>query len=569
MNKQSTNKAVLGMLVLSLLGLPSCVDNDYDLSKDINMSVTVGGDNLTVPSSDTKDITLEKIFDLEEGSAVQADADGNYALKQTGERSDTQVSIDRVIIGSDAVSVTPASVDLAFHEITDSELEADVSTSTKFHVEKNGVTPDVIQLSEADVAMSASLNMRVEGTRGLTLKSGFVITFPKYLTVVPQDDRVEMNGQNLIFKNDIEVLPTSQLSIPLSVTHIDFENMKSGNGLIEVGHLLIDDEVEVKGTATTAGGNDVRMSLTTAFNIEQIELTSVVAKVDPEINVNISPISINNIPDFLKDEKVTVNMTDPRIFLTVSNDSPIEIDFKATLTSSKEGTLLATVQVGEQPNPVVIPGHVTDYVICLHRQSGDVEGADASVTVSDLNELIKTIPDEIRIKDVQAKAADKLVELTLGSTYQVNTDYEINAPLQFNDGTTIVYNDSFTGWQGDLEDIYVKELVVSLEATNTIPLGMEMTVEAIDAEGKVLDEVATAVSERIQAGTPEAPSVTALDITLKTTHPEAFKKLDGLKYAVSASSSAETAGQILNKEQHLRLDKMVIKVKGGVTVDLN
>ena len=32
------------------------------------MTITVGGDNLTIPASNTKDITLDKIFDLDEES---------------------------------------------------------------------------------------------------------------------------------------------------------------------------------------------------------------------------------------------------------------------------------------------------------------------------------------------------------------------------------------------------------------------------------------------------------------------------------------------------------------------
>ena len=104
----------------------------------------------------------------------------------------------------------------------------------------------------------------------------------------------------------------------------------------------------------------------------------------------------------------------------------------------------------------------------------------------------------------------------------------------------------------------------------TLFVGDRMAVmDAVDTEGQVLDDVTAVVSENIQAGTPENPVVTSLNITLKTSNPEAFQKLDGLKYSVSAHSSAQTAGQVLNKEQHLRLDKMVIKVKGGVTVDLN
>lgn len=49
-----------GLFALSLLGITACVDNAYDLSKDVDMTITVGGENLSIPGSNTDSITLEK-----------------------------------------------------------------------------------------------------------------------------------------------------------------------------------------------------------------------------------------------------------------------------------------------------------------------------------------------------------------------------------------------------------------------------------------------------------------------------------------------------------------------------
>lgn len=156
-----------------------------------------------------------------------------------------------------------------------------------------------------------------------------------------------------------------------------------------------------------------------------------------------------------------------------------------------------------------------------------------------------------------------------GTTYNVKADYEINAPLQFNEGTNIVYSDVIDDWNKDVKDLFVKELVVTMDAKNTIPLTMNMDVKAIDKNGAVLNNISTEVSSQIAAGTMENAKVTALQITLKSTDANAFKELDGLKYEVSATPSAETSGKVLNKNQSLRLENMTIKIKGGVTVDMN
>lgn len=570
MKKRLTNKTFSCAFVLLSSCMLSCVDSEYDLSKDLDMTVTVGGENLTIPASNTKNITLEKIFDLNEESTVKADADGNYALSQTGKGSNTRVSIEEITIKSSEIALQSARTELNYMMSPSGTLEATVNDKTSFSIDKRNITTDVTELYSSDVIMPASLRMNIEGSNSLTLKKGFQIEFPDYMTITTTDQRVKITGSVLTFIQDINVSQNSALYIPIQVTRIDFESMGTGKGLVAPGHLVIADDINISGTSTTTGGSAIQMIMDTEIKIDEIQLTQVTAKVNPEINVSIDPIAINNLPDFLKDEQVRIDMTDPKIYLTVSNTSPVEVNFSGVLKSYKGGKLLASVPVGQSPNLITIPGNQPDeYIICLHRLNKNVEGADASVTVENLNDLIETIPDEIRMDNIEAKASDKRCTIVLGSTYNVKTDYEINAPLQFNEGTNIVYSDVIDNWNKDVKDLSVKEVVITMDAQNSIPLTMNMEVKAINKNGTVLNSISTEVSSQIAAGTMENAKVTPLEITLKSTDTNAFKELDGLKYEVSATSSAETSGKVLNKNQYLRLENMTIKIKGGVTVDMN
>mgnify|MGYP003199774832 FL=1 len=570
MKKRLTNKTFSCAFVLLSSCMLSCVDSEYDLSKDLDMTVTVGGENLTIPASNTKNITLEKIFDLNEESTVKADADGNYALSQTGKGSNTRVSIEEITIKSSEIALQSARTELNYMMSPSGTLEATVNDKTSFSIDKRNITTDVTELYSSDVIMPASLRMNIEGSNSLTLKKGFQIEFPDYMTITTTDQRVKITGSVLTFIQDINVSQNSALYIPIQVTRIDFESMGTGKGLVAPGHLVIADDINISGTSTTTGGSAIQMIMDTEIKIDEIQLTQVTAKVNPEINVSIDPITINNLPDFLKDEQVRIDMTDPKIYLTVSNTSPVEVNFSGVLKSYKGGKLLASVPVGQSPNLITIPGNQPDeYIICLHRLNNHVEGADASVTVENLNDLIETIPDEIRMDNIEAKASDKRCTIVLGSTYNVKTDYEINAPLQFNEGTNIVYSDVIDNWNKDVKDLSVKEVVITMDAQNSIPLTMNMEVKAINKNGTILNSISTEVSSQIAAGTMENAKVTPLKITLKSTDANAFKELDGLKYEVSATSSAETSGKVLNKNQYLRLENMTIKIKGGVTVDMN
>ena len=61
-----------GLLFLSMfsVSITSCVDNAYDLNKDVDLTITVGGD-ISMPGSSTEKITLEKIFELDDDSDIK------------------------------------------------------------------------------------------------------------------------------------------------------------------------------------------------------------------------------------------------------------------------------------------------------------------------------------------------------------------------------------------------------------------------------------------------------------------------------------------------------------------
>ena len=121
------------------------------------MAITVGGDNLTIPASNTKDITLDKIFDLDEESTVKTDAAGNYALIQSGEGSNTQVTIEDITINSNEIALQSARTELNYEVSLDGTLTATVSDKTSFSIDKKNITTDVTALYSSDVIMPASL----------------------------------------------------------------------------------------------------------------------------------------------------------------------------------------------------------------------------------------------------------------------------------------------------------------------------------------------------------------------------------------------------------------------------
>ena len=100
MNKRIMNYAAIGAYALGLFGLNSClkVDDTYDLDKDIDMTITVGGD-LILPGSSTEKMLLGDLLELEDDGIIKAnEATGDYALIQKGESTSTNINVNKAEI---------------------------------------------------------------------------------------------------------------------------------------------------------------------------------------------------------------------------------------------------------------------------------------------------------------------------------------------------------------------------------------------------------------------------------------------------------------------------------------
>ena len=73
------------LLVMSGFLVTGCSDSDYDFN-NIDATIGIGGDGLELPVSNTDNIKLSEVLDLEENGSVVADASTgfNYVFRQQG-----------------------------------------------------------------------------------------------------------------------------------------------------------------------------------------------------------------------------------------------------------------------------------------------------------------------------------------------------------------------------------------------------------------------------------------------------------------------------------------------------
>ena len=613
MNKRRLIPAALWVTAISPLFFASCVDDSYDLSKDIDMTVTIGG-NLSIPGSNTEEFTLDQIMDLEdhsdnpEDSVIRVDANGDYRLLQKESSDPTDVSIDPVDI--DNPECEPDTTTLDFTTVAGTaDLEAEVEDVTMhFTFEKTDVTTDIVSISSAGVDFEANLTLRFDllsqNVDEITLKKGFTIEMRmegqteanNMDLVLLNNNDYELDGQTITFKNAQTIRKGKTLRVP--VRFLGIQNFPEGQGLYEPGHFLMKTNVIANGTASTAnvGAGNVQVNLINDAEVPSFTLQEVTGIFDPDVDITVDPVTVNDVPDFLDEDGNNLDLKNPYIKLTISNETPLDVNLTADIIRVKDGQEDTPIKIGsttaDRDSIILYAGAENRPTVSTYYLSREAmpEYDNPSNHIyniemgDDIYRLIQTIPDEIKLENIEAKALDKEYTVSLGedgAQYVVNTDYEINAALQFGEQLHIAYKDTINDWNGDLEDISIEEAVVEMDAINGIPLNFTVDAQAIDVNGQpYADVTVTPVQGDIKAGlqivdangnyTTAEPTDSKVELKIECKN--GMDDLDGLIINFNANAKDLTPEQqnaTLNKGMTLKLQNIRVRIANGVTVDLN
>lgn len=579
MRKTQCKIASVGML-LSLLAFLSCVDNDYDLTKDIDMTVSIGGSEFALPGGNTDKWTLEQVLDLDTAGVIKAGTNGNYALKKKGEDSEpSQVNIEDVTVtGPEMEDMT---IDLDFQNGASRRIRAAADSvyvdipankKTSFNMKNDQMPVELLSLSYVTMD-HMNVTLTVTGPAKLSLRD-VVVTFPDYMDIqgvvggkykLPSG---AVTGNNGIYK----------ISLPIKGMRVSNFYTPERRLLELSGDIGASGRIWMSNADYQAAGTGLARQAVIAVDMDDMEIAAVTGRVNPKIDIKVSPVELTDIPDFLTDDQVRLDLDNPMILLQIVNEAPVDVNATGKLVSKKNGTILKDTVYTEN---IPIKGGTTDY-ICLSRTGvGNLPGY-TDVKVPGLSALLERIPDQIVFVVDAHSVTDREFTMKLGYDYEVLPDYEVDAPLAFGENLEIVYNDTIDEWNSDIKDYEIKKLTLNSDVYNSIPLDVTLTAVTIDVLGDVLDGIRTTVDRTIPAGSGDRDSngdfqtsMTPVVITMEETVPGTMKKLDGIRIKANAvvnkgtDGKGSTVGKNLNENQYLQLTKIKLKVPGGINIDLN
>lgn len=574
-----------GVLLSFPLWTVSCVDNKYDLDKDIDMTVNVGGEHLTIPAGSSDTAYLSKIIEVKEGDILQPDAATRvYHLTKKDDINVEPTTVKEVTIDETTTNLSSTEIVNATSS-SNVEVSAPVTTSGDFEAKSNNIDEALKELGALYAKTPVDLNLKIDFTNTGNLSFTKVkanklkIVFPDYIVFKAEEG---IQGHELILDEQVLSEDGSSYSRTLKVEGYKFsENPGSGEKPVDAT-LTIIGEISMEGDVVTSGiSGSGTLSLVPTAVLGEMTINSVRGVIQPNIEAETTNIELNDLPDFLKDEDTSLDITNPVILLRADNplETPVEVD--AVLTPMKGNAQIDGKEVkvgsGNGKTPVVLASG--ENVIALSR-TGEctIEGVTSNVKVEDINNLLETIPDDIEVKLKPVVRKKDYYTAELGRAYDMPSSYEVDVPLSFEQGLNIVYNDSVQDLNKDLKDldkVSLKKANVLVTVDNAIPLKLQLKPENVlikDVYGNELSAVKKTIEEDKQyvaeSADEEKPATSELVLSLTSDDTAFLSKIDRICFKLTAVPGSAT-GVPLKDTQWLKVTSIKLSVPGGVNVDLN
>lgn len=596
------NSIRLGVFLLGAMSLySSCIDKDYDLN-DVDLTMGLGSEGLGVKIGETEKIFLENILEVD--NTVKLDRNNLYYLVEDGTSSydfhvdalnteldkavieplERVLSFDQVLEHFPGLSGTAESIDLA----AGAAVTAHAAGADCMDVRLSGISSDIKSVKRIYCEdMTVNIAVEMVNSPGVQFAIGsfenFRITVPEYLHI----SRINtpgwtLNGHVLEHKGKMPYREDALCAVVVDYVDLHEYGVPVDGSIIldeKVAHVEFECDVEFRTTGDFVMHKDdyadMKVCIVNNGGNTGLTVKALTGRFDPDIQIAPQKIDISSsLPDFLKDEKVRVKVTNPTI--RIQSDLtriPVGLHMAAQLNSVKEGTDGFSVPV-TLPQVALDGGRNNTVYYYQGDTPYDPEGLTAQAgmqKVDNLSSLLYRLPDYLRVDFGQRKVSvqDKDYTLQLGRTYNSRMDYKIFVPFEFDNGLCIVYRDSTDSFGDDLADYTAEGLTLTAEAYNTIPLELVAQVYAVDADNRRMEEIKFNEAQIAPSADGANARRTEVTVSARLDNPALLQRIDRLMFRIEAESENMKVPHKLLSTQYLQFKEIRLNLDGQVTGNFN
>ena len=585
--------------------LAGCSTDDSIDVGEVDTTIGVKLNDFSVPLGSAEDITLGDVLDLKENGCIHTNGNGDYEFfKDGGEVTGAEPQVDPVKFANPqsetfAFSFNPSSLASSGSRNSTQGIIPDINVLAMpinaFSFSNDKPIKEIISLTHAKASSVITLNLDFKTVASLASYVSLGIEFPQYLELEIDNSSVT-NGLNVSFENNKLTLTKVNTSkgvngLKMNLKGItDFKSTKPASGdyvVVNADEIAMSGEVKM---SMFIDSDDINLNASLATNYEMaakvvfandITLMEATGYFDPSIEINdMGNINIgNDVPDFLKDDEVFINLANPCITLNVTNT----IDAKGII----DGQMIATYDDNSKKtvniNGIIVKPHTaatgeTKSTIMICRKKP--ENPDPDIQFIELNgengtddiaTLLYKIPKSITFT-CSAKT-DKTYKgtLKLGTKYKIKPSYSFSAPLALEPTSTIVYDDKVDGFYEDINDNDIDlngkaELTITGKVINNTPLKLDLFPTAVNKGGDPIPGI-TLTSKKTIESNLNGGNPTDLEIVLEKNADVDLKKVlfDGITFKVKATS---VDAKTLNKTKHtLKIEDLKVQVNSEISIN--
>ena len=516
----------LAVLCALVAAASSCVDHAYDFDRT-DPSVTLGGDDLTLPLGSTDRFLVGDLVSKHFGNLFVLRDDGSYNAHYDAD------PVDFVFAGlKDYDGARP------FRKYCNFPIS---TTFSLYNVPRSGVVFD--ERGEADLSglLPAKIGL---GTRSKG-QAFSIPRMPDQLLGLESITLTETSQVKVTFSipdcllTDGTVTPTVQVDlsqffqsrdsedgIVTVSTELNKDNGYSSTLYIPLYKLVLDPEaydekthtltmearIGFTGSVAVSNPKTTRARYQSAGQNNQLQLTvellnltceSIRGRYDYTITQLQTQVDLRSLTgeilDRIGDKNAVFDFDDPEIILDVESNISVPTYALVNLTARKGRNKIGEMKDIVVPFPIAPPGEsITDKIRLAKTKHGETD------VVLDFTELIRLVPDEITVDINGYTYPDQTGEVRVGQVYQAYVTPRVNIPLSFGPAMQLTVRDTLD-LPEDLGGLLLDNKLTLLgEMTNTLPLQLEFGVEMTDALGNRLLEP---VSQTIAAGGTSSLSI--------------------------------------------------------------
>lgn len=595
--------------ILLVTPFAGCIVKDYDLS-DLDKTIGLGGEYIELPSDNsTEAVQLDEVLDLGNANFLVISDDGNYNIDVVDDNPfAAHIWVDDFTVPSktyegtyklDLGDLEPTSTNSFRARRATDEIVFDASMVdmdfTYAYKTSQIKSLEYIGVSASTLSITLSFSQGMKKCLNNIKEVRF--SFPKCIDcgkVAYKGDSLTLDANNMLKLSNVN--PSEDLAFVLNVKGIKLDRTYDGSYMTYTKG----EGFKLHGSLTigvTVKESDVNISEISTAGELKVNGTAVLSKMKvatargcfaPKRSFgNVGGVSLRNVPSFLTDDEVDLDLYDPQLNINVYSDVPFATKVTGAIVSKdSKGNEILRMEV-----PQFSYKANGESVISVRRRPATTQSDTTIIVMPDICDIIRHLPDSIALVDLEGEGDDsQTAEIVIDKKYKGSIVLSVASGIALGSDAKIIYKDKYTGWNDKIKDISfvetdkdgVKKIEGYLKVTalieNKVPAYLTLQAYGIDANGNPIssDRLDVLVEKTIQASKDgKTAAATEEVIRIMPKDNDVFKILDGVEFRVVMTAKNEkgaspVTGVLLNAyKQTIKVSDIKVEKIGKMAIDLN